>query len=154
MNPANAGILTSVVVKTASIQLPWGNQTGCSTIPHLKCGLTPVSSQSSLMCHFIFQRRNITMARIREIVTKATKDEAFRKRLLSDAKATIEKEFKLEFPKDVVIKVHQDSPTVINIVLPAPLEVSSDRPLSTKELENVAGGRMSNFVTLTNCKCT
>ena len=93
------------------------------------------------------------MARIREIVTKATKDEAFRKRLLSDAKATIEKEFKLEFPKDVVIKVHQDSPTVINIVLPAPLEVSSDRPLSTKELENVAGGRMSNFVTLTNCKC-
>ena len=74
------------------------------------------------------------MPRIREIVTKATKDEAFRKRLLSDAKVTIEKEFKLEFPKDVVVKVHQDSPTVINVVLPAPLEVSSDRPLSTQEL--------------------
>ena len=94
------------------------------------------------------------MPRIREIVTKATKDEAFRKRLLSDAKSTIEKEFKLEFPKNVVVKVHEDSPTVINVVLPSPIELSSDRTLSSQELEQVSGGRMSNFVTLTNCKCT
>lgn len=93
------------------------------------------------------------MPKIREIVTKAAKDEEFRKRLLSDAKSTIEKEFKLEFPKDIVVKVHQDSPKVINIVLPAPLEVTSDRTLSTQELEKVAGGSMG-FYTLTNCKCT
>src|SRR5688500_5573017 len=87
-------------------------------------------------------RRNVCMPRIREIVTKATKDEAFRKRLLSDPKSTIEKEFKVEFPKGVVVKVHEDTPTVINVVLPAPLEISSDRTLSPQDLEGVAGGMM------------
>src|SRR5687767_6919971 len=85
-------------------------------------------------------RRAHTMGTTREIVAKALKDEAFRARLLKDAKAAIKKDFGLEFPEGVKIQVHEDTPTVLNLVLPAPLNVSTDRALSDEELAQVSGG--------------
>ena len=80
------------------------------------------------------------MGKTREIVKRAMKDEAFRERLLSDAKATIQKEFGVEFPEAMTVRVHEDSPTVINLVLPPPLDLSTGRSLSEEELKQVAGG--------------
>ena len=83
------------------------------------------------------------MGTTREIVAKAMKDEAFRASLLKDTKTTIKKEFGIDFPEGVTIRVHENSPTVINLVLPAPIDLSTDRSLSQEELAQVAGGVLS-----------
>ena len=82
------------------------------------------------------------MAKTRDIVARAMKDEGFRNRLLQDAKGTIQNEFGIHFPQDVTVNVHQNSESVINIVLPTPIDVSS-RTLSEAELAAVAGGMAS-----------
>ena len=79
------------------------------------------------------------MGAIRTIVEKAVKDEAFRKRLLQDANAAVA-EVGITLPEGVRIKVHENSSQVVNVVLPAPLELSTERALSQAQLEQVAGG--------------
>lgn len=83
------------------------------------------------------------MASTREIVARAMKDAAFRKSLLTDAKSTLKKEFGLDLPDGVKVVVHENTPGVLNLVLPAPVEQSSDRQLSHEELESVAGGMVA-----------
>jgi hypothetical protein len=85
------------------------------------------------------------MAKTRDIVARAMKDEGFRNRLLQDAKGTIQSEFGIHFPNDVSVNVHQNSESVINIVLPTPIDMSS-RTLSEAELAAVAGGLASKKV--------
>ena len=80
------------------------------------------------------------MGLTRDIVSRAVKDEAFRKRLVADPKATIAKEFNVEFADNVTVRVHQDTPGVINLVIPGAPELSAQRSLSPEELEKVAGG--------------
>jgi len=84
------------------------------------------------------------MGTTRAIVNKAMKDAEFRTRLMKDPKAAIEKEFGVQFPDGVKVQVHQNTADVVNVVLPSPLEVSTDRSLSQQELEQVAGGLMKN----------
>ena len=91
------------------------------------------------------------MGKTREIVKKAAKDEAFRARLLKDPAATIQKEFGVQVPSGVTVRVHENSATVINLVLPSPLELSTERALSDQELQQVAGGAMST--TMDTLKC-
>jgi hypothetical protein len=69
------------------------------------------------------------------VVTKAVSDAAFRDRLVKDPKTTITKELGIEVPQNVSIQLHQNSDTVIHIVLP-----HTDKALSEKELAQVAGG--------------
>jgi len=90
------------------------------------------------------------MGATREIIAKAVKDEAFREQLLKNPKGAIHKEFGIDFPEGLTIQVHQNSPTVINLVLPEPLELSTQRELSPQELQQVAGGAIA-MATLT-CK--
>ena len=80
------------------------------------------------------------MGLTREIVSRAVKDEAFRKRLVADPKATIAKEFDVELADNVTVRVHQDTPGVINLVIPGAPELSAQRPLSAEDLDKVAGG--------------
>jgi hypothetical protein len=75
----------------------------------------------------------------RDIVTKAMKDEGFRQRLINDARTTIKKECGIDLPEGMTVKVHQNSPSVINVVLPQ-LELSTEGTLSEEQLEQVAGG--------------
>jgi Nitrile hydratase, alpha chain len=86
----------------------------------------------------------------RDIVAKATKDEAFRKRLLADPKAAIEKEFGVSLPAEVKVQVHENSPSVVNLVLPGAAQLQ--RTLSPEELDQVSGGMARKkpmiFVTL------
>jgi hypothetical protein len=97
------------------------------------------------------------MGTTREIVAKAMKDEAFRTKLLKDPKGAIQNEFGVQFPPNVKVQVHQNSSTVINLVLPAVPEMSNDRALSDEELAQVAGGALSlggdTFGGFTSC-CT
>jgi hypothetical protein len=91
------------------------------------------------------------MGKTRDIVKKAAKDEAFRARLVKDPAATIQKEFGVQIPAGVTVRVHENSATVINLVLPSPIEVSTERALSEEELQQVAGGVMSAAMDTLKC---
>ena len=69
------------------------------------------------------------------IVSKAVKDADFRERLLKDPRAAIVNELRIDVPENVTFQVHENSPTVVHIVLPA-----LERDLSEKELARIAGG--------------
>ena len=84
------------------------------------------------------------MGLTREIVARAVKDEAFRKRLVADPKATIAKEFDVELANDVTVRVHEDTRTVINLVIPAAPDLSAQRPLTPEQLGNVTGGLIAS----------
>lgn len=85
-------------------------------------------------------KEDVNMGATRDIIARAMKDEAFRKNLLKDARGAVKKDLGIEFPEGVKIHVHENSPTVIHLVLPTPLEISTERTLSDPELAQVAGG--------------
>ena len=68
------------------------------------------------------------------LTEKATADEAFRARLLSDPKAAIKEELGLTVPASLSIEVHEESVATTHLVLPP------DSRLSEGELQAVAGG--------------
>jgi Nitrile hydratase, alpha chain len=73
-----------------------------------------------------------------QIKARAVKDDAFRRDLIADPKGTIEREFGYSIPDSIELRVHEDSTSVVNIVLPpAP---RSGEELSERELEAVWGG--------------
>jgi hypothetical protein len=84
----------------------------------------------------------VNMGNTKAIVTKATKDQEFRQRLLQDPKATIAKELGVDFPEGVTVHVHENSPGAIHLVLPA-----MERTLSEQELSQVAGGIITGTLT-------
>jgi hypothetical protein len=78
----------------------------------------------------------------RAIVAKAVRDGAFREFLLRDTRGAVEQELQVELPDRITIHVHENSGNDIHIVLPPPLELSTQRPLSDEELQAVAGSPM------------
>lgn len=70
------------------------------------------------------------------LVADIWEDDALRKRLLSDP-ATVLRERGMEVAPNVQIKVTEDSPKVMNLVIP---EKPSEAELSEQELQTVAGG--------------
>ena len=68
------------------------------------------------------------------IVDKATEDEEFRSRLLSDPKGAIERELGVTIPASMSIAVHEDSAETVHLTLPP------DSRLSESDLEQAAGG--------------
>lgn len=79
------------------------------------------------------------MGATKTIVAKALKDAAFRKRLVKDPKATIEQELGIHFPAGVTVQVHENSGSVVHLVLPG-AEVKVEQGLTEEELSRVAGG--------------
>ena len=69
-----------------------------------------------------------------QIIAKATEDEAFRARLLSDPKGAVERELEIAIPEGFTVQVHEESATAAHLVLPPPAR------LSEGELGTVAGG--------------
>ena len=69
-----------------------------------------------------------------KLVSRAWSDPSFKERLISDA-AGVMRENGLQVPDGLVIRVHEDSASVRNIVLP----MKTDR-LSDEQLDMVAGG--------------
>jgi hypothetical protein len=92
---------------------------------------------------------------VRAIVAKAAKDKAFRTQLETEPKVAIEKAFGVELPKDLEIKLHQNSAHVLNLVLPQ-MPPEGLRTVSDADLQQVAGGLRSSGGTwessLTVCK--
>ena len=69
-----------------------------------------------------------------KIVGKATEDEEFRARLLSDPKGALGQELGIAIPASMSIEVHEEGDTTAHLVLPP------DSRLSEGDLQAVAGG--------------
>ena len=53
-----------------------------------------------------------------QIISKAMKDEAFRQKLFSNPRTTLERELGITLPQGVSVQVHEDTPTILHLVLP------------------------------------
>ena len=71
------------------------------------------------------------------------KDEALKARFMSDPKSVL-KEYGLEFPEGIDVKVVEDADDCVHITLPAPPGGSLD--LSDDELSNAAGGSGTGWI--------
>lgn len=77
-----------------------------------------------------------------QLIERAWQDEAFRQALLSNPKAVIEAEFGQKLPEDLQIKVLEETPNLMYLVLPMNPDQLTDQDLSDEELDLVAGGSM------------
>lgn len=73
------------------------------------------------------------------LVEKARTDQAFRRALLANPTATIAREFNIDFPTGVTMRVLEETPTELYLVLPLEPTVAT---LSDRELESVVGGTL------------
>lgn len=87
-----------------------------------------------------------------QIIDKAMRDEAFRRRLLNDPKSALKNAFGIDVPAGVNVHIHEETPNDIHITLP-PAPQSGIRELSDAELESAVGGMMSREGGGTGC-CT
>ena len=75
-----------------------------------------------------------------KLIEKAMKDESFRKLLLENPGAAIEAETGVKIPDYILIKILEEDPQNVYLVLPQfPLQ-NNEMELSEAELESVAGG--------------
>jgi hypothetical protein len=74
-----------------------------------------------------------------QVIDRASKDQDFRQRLISDPKGTISKEFGVTIPGNISLNIVQDTPTAWYLVLP-PVPAAVGSELSEEQLEAVAGG--------------
>jgi len=77
----------------------------------------------------------------RRLVDRSLQDDAFRRRLLEDPRATVEQELGTRLPEDVQVRTVEETPDTIYLVLPSSSPLGGEGgELSDRELEAVAGG--------------
>jgi len=81
-----------------------------------------------------------------ELFAACWKDEALKARLLSDPKVVM-KEFNLDVPDGMDVKVVENADDCAHIILPVPPDGHGD--LSDEELRNAAGGTVGPLQTTT-----
>jgi Nitrile hydratase, alpha chain len=75
----------------------------------------------------------------RRLIERSLEDEEFRRRLLDDPKGAVEQEIGTRLPQEIKLRVVEESPDTIYLVLPRSLPLGGEE-LSDPELEAVAGG--------------
>lgn len=81
-----------------------------------------------------------------QIVARATQDETFRQELLSNPKAAVERGLGVTLPRGTTIRVYEDTPDTVHIVLPMRVQSGEPRELSEAELEQAVGGAGGSVV--------
>ena len=75
-----------------------------------------------------------------KLIGKALKDEAFRKQLLENPKVAIEREMGMKVPESMNIKIMEEDPQTIYLVLPYVFARETQVELSEADLQEIAGG--------------
>ena len=96
---------------------------------HTNLNFTPVENKND-------QRKQIE----EKLIAKATKDESFRKNLLTSPRETLETELGIIIPKAVNIKVLEEDQNSFYLILPPIVNPETEDELSEAELEMVSGG--------------
>ena len=78
-----------------------------------------------------------------DLIEKALKDDDFRKALLADPKAALEKEWGVSLPADLNIAVHQESKHQLHVVLPSAAQAGDE--LSADELHTDSSKSWKHF---------
>ncbi|MEM7554361.1 MAG: NHLP leader peptide family RiPP precursor [Cyanobacteria bacterium P01_A01_bin.84] len=74
------------------------------------------------------------------LITKAWQDENFKKELMSNPKAVIQRETGQEVPDGIKVTILEETPNQVYFVIPNKPNVDSSEELSDEALEAVAGG--------------
>lgn len=77
------------------------------------------------------------------IIAKSWQDETFKQELLSNPKAVFSREVGQELPDTIELRVVEENPNTLYLVLPPKIDANLDGELSEAELEAVAGGGFS-----------
>lgn len=72
-----------------------------------------------------------------QLITHAERDDAFREQLKSDPRAAIAQEFGVTPPEDLQVRVIEEAPNEVVLVLPAKVEPGA---ISDEALSGAAGG--------------
>jgi hypothetical protein len=78
------------------------------------------------------------------LIAKAWEDDAFKKALVENPKATIEKELEVTLPADLNIRVFEETRDTICLVLPVNPDDLPEAQISEEELDAVAGGALAS----------
>jgi hypothetical protein len=81
------------------------------------------------------------------IISQAWKDEAYKQELFSNPKAVIEREFGVQLPTEVSVRVMEENSTNLYFVLPMHPDLSGAE-LSDEQLEAVAGGTLPAVISV------
>ena len=83
----------------------------------------------------------------RKLIQRSLEDEEFRRRLLDDPKGAVEQEIGTRLPQEIKIRVVEESPDTIYLVLPRSSPLGGEgEELSVRTLDAVAGGYNINTV--------
>jgi hypothetical protein len=91
-----------------------------------------------------------------QLIEKALKNESFRKQLIENPGATIEAETGMKIPETINIKILEEDPQTVYLILPQDPALNTEMELSEAELESVAGGTAGAEEVITHwsyCKC-
>jgi hypothetical protein len=75
-----------------------------------------------------------------QIMVRVMKDDAFRQELLADPKTVLERELGMTFPPGVGVQAHEDTPSMLHLVLPMAGDYSEMVELTEAQREQVEGG--------------
>ncbi len=76
-----------------------------------------------------------------QIIARAMQDDAFRQRLLSHPIEALSK-MGITLPEGVTVRVFEDTPTTLHLVLPRQPQAGTMQDLSDEELGQASGGAM------------
>ena len=72
-----------------------------------------------------------------QVIARTMKDPTFRQKLLSNPRAVLEKEYNVQLPEQVAVRVLEEAPNTMTLILPAREEAVEE--LTDAELREVGG---------------
>ena len=76
----------------------------------------------------------------RRVIERSLADDAFRRRLLEDPRATMEQELGVRLPADVQVRAVEETADTVYLVLPSASPAGEGGEISDRDLDRVAGG--------------